>query len=168
MKAQPLETYLTMADLISCYLHHHPDYALIPESVISIGVLAALANICHGNDRINQWADIRALADAALKILSNTTPSMFAPGEEADLKGSPLKESCKAANPAIAVRPDDSRLNRGEAMAASSIANRLKGTTLVKFAPEDQLLIDNAILTPTEIDFGQYNRLVRLVGVMSA
>lgn len=169
------KTYSAMADLIGTYISHHLPGSMCPDDAGAIGVLAALVNIQHGTHVKANWQDIRNLSEDMLQMYIDREPELFVGefgipehtdhghGHEIGPASQNL-QACKNEP----VRAPNSALNRGEAMAASSTANRLKGTTLVKFSAEDQLLIDNAILTPTQLLYREFIRLMQLIGVMTA
>lgn len=72
------EVYRLMSELICVFVNARPNtYGPIPEDSMCIAVLASLANLQHGNERLTNWKDIQAISKDAIAMLSNETPSMF-------------------------------------------------------------------------------------------
>lgn len=151
-----------MADMIGTYISHHPPGIMCPEDAIAFGVLAALVNIQQGNNSKEQWQDILVLATSALEMAEQNEPGLF--GGRFGGVAVPVNQDLQACK-TDATRDENSLLTKPEAIAASLLAHRVKGITLIKHGASDSAIIELAILHPTQMVFGQFIRLCQLLGV---
>lgn len=82
------QVYRLQSEFICVYMNHRSkSYGPIPEDALVLGVLAALGNLTFGNRRVDQWTDIRNLANDAIILLTSSVPSGIVGGLGMPVKG---------------------------------------------------------------------------------
>lgn len=153
--------YRLQSELMCVFMNARPNtYGPIPEDALCVAILASLANLQFGNRRMDQWIDIRNLANDAIAMLSNTTPSMFS--EIGGASSVTMGKAPIASEQKLPVRAVGSLVSSVEAGAAHALAGMLRGMTLRKFDWEDDAIIEQARDNPKSLSYGQFHRLMSI------
>ncbi len=158
----PEDSFGTIAHLWALYLDARMQkqadgtVTVLPlkaHDVAAMMMLFKVARISKNPSHIDSWADAGGYAVCGAEV---------APEAAITQNEMPFAETCKAASQP---RAFDSLLSPTEAMVASRMAHQCRSVTIAKLQPEDQALVDNTILFPTQLAYGQFIRLSQLLGV---
>lgn len=139
----PEDSFSLIAEFWQAYLRRHKPGPLTSNDVAALLILLKIARISKSPAHMDNWCDAAGYAACGGELASLQVDTSV----------------CGATSDGVAVRPDNSPLNRDELIQVSKIGHQLMGQTITKFTPEEQLTIEMAVLNPQEFNWGTYKRL---------